>query len=208
MASLAQCARVATVTSALMPGRSATPGVAVEADEHRDALHDLDEVARGVVRREQREARARGAGEALDVPGEVAAPVGVDLDRRPCCPARISASWSSLKLATTQTSSSGTSARSGALGRDHLARLRPCGARPRRARARVISVYDSVQLGELRAPPAPAPRAPRRRRRPRARASSCSGPVCAAASLPCAASTPPAMPRVAGVGAGEPRALA
>src|SRR6185437_7023244 len=38
------------------------PGV--EVDAHRQALHDLDPVARGVLRRDQREGRAGAAGEA------------------------------------------------------------------------------------------------------------------------------------------------
>src|SRR5689334_13510795 len=53
---------------------------ALQADQHRHALHHLHEVARGVVRREQREARSRGAGQAVDLAVEDAAAVGVDLD--------------------------------------------------------------------------------------------------------------------------------
>src|SRR4051812_43605067 len=53
------------------------PGVRVEADEHRHALHDLREVAGCVVGREQREARTRAAREAIDVPQELLARYGV-----------------------------------------------------------------------------------------------------------------------------------
>src|SRR5437868_332049 len=44
-------------------------GIAVELDEHGDALGDLDEVPRGVVRRQEREAGAGGAGDAVDAAG-------------------------------------------------------------------------------------------------------------------------------------------
>src|SRR6185312_3357419 len=49
-------------------------------DADRDALHDLDEVAGGVVGGKQREAGARAAREALDLPLERLAGEGVDLD--------------------------------------------------------------------------------------------------------------------------------
>src|SRR5215813_11879800 len=68
--------------------RGAHPGAerdhrrAVETDQHRDALHHLHEVARGVVRREQREPGTRRPGEALHLPGEPLASIGVDLHRR------------------------------------------------------------------------------------------------------------------------------
>ena len=69
-----------------MPGRSrpASAGVAVEHDLHRNALHDLGEVAGGVVRRQQRELLAAGRRDAVDHgrarswPGKVST---VDVDR-------------------------------------------------------------------------------------------------------------------------------
>src|SRR3954470_2229342 len=42
-------------------------GDAVDAHQHRHALHDLREVAGGVVGRQKREARAGAAGQAVDV---------------------------------------------------------------------------------------------------------------------------------------------
>ena len=51
------------------------------ADAHRQPLHDLGEVAGGVVRRQQREYRARGRRDAVDHAGEFAEAVGIDLDR-------------------------------------------------------------------------------------------------------------------------------
>src|SRR5438477_1300276 len=51
------------------------------ADAHRQPLHDLCEIAGGVVRRQQCEHRARGRRDAVDHPGEFAEAVGIDLDR-------------------------------------------------------------------------------------------------------------------------------
>src|SRR5579863_2337125 len=51
----------------------------VKADAHRDALHDLDVVAGGVLRRQQAEVCARRAGEAFHVTVVVAA-VSIDVD--------------------------------------------------------------------------------------------------------------------------------
>src|SRR5689334_5966768 len=53
------------------------PGVGLETDQHRDALHDLREVPRRIVGREQREARAGAAREAVDVARELHAGQGV-----------------------------------------------------------------------------------------------------------------------------------
>ena len=99
-----------------MPGRSRCSGILarVEHDLHRHALHDLDEVAGRVLRRQQAEARAGRAGDAVDLAVELRAAVArrpsiVDaLARRAC-----SRSCVSLKFAVTQTSSSGTIAISG-----------------------------------------------------------------------------------------------
>ena len=52
----------------------------VERDLHRDALHDLGEVAGGVVRRQQREFLAAGRREAVDVAAHAGAGERVDLD--------------------------------------------------------------------------------------------------------------------------------
>ncbi len=51
------------------------------ADAHRHALHDLGEVAGGVIRRQQREHRARARRNTVDDAGELAEAVGIDLDR-------------------------------------------------------------------------------------------------------------------------------
>src|SRR5450631_3803217 len=53
-------------------------GRGVEAHQHGDPLHDLDEVARGVVGRDEREARARSTGDAVDVGGEATSGKRVD----------------------------------------------------------------------------------------------------------------------------------
>ncbi len=76
--------RTDTDTVTDMPGRSTSSRVArvVEDDLHRHALHDLDEIAAGVVRRQQAERGAGRRGNAVDVPGIVAAAVRVDRDRR------------------------------------------------------------------------------------------------------------------------------
>ena len=51
------------------------------ADANRQPLHDLGEVAGGVVRRQQREHRARRGRDAVDDACELAMAVGVDRDR-------------------------------------------------------------------------------------------------------------------------------
>src|SRR6202048_2092322 len=51
------------------------------ANTDRQPLHDLGEVAGGVVRRQQREHRTRRRRNALDGAGELAQAVGIDLDR-------------------------------------------------------------------------------------------------------------------------------
>src|SRR5262245_37432837 len=51
-----------------------------EADAHRDALHDLREVARRVVGREERELGARRRAQALDHAFGRRAAVGIDFD--------------------------------------------------------------------------------------------------------------------------------
>ena len=73
---------VSTLTSTLMPTRSGgLPGAVVDADAHRNALHDLDPVAAGVLRRQQREARGGGRADAVDRAGPSLARIGVDVDR-------------------------------------------------------------------------------------------------------------------------------
>src|SRR3954468_11071821 len=54
------------------------PGLQV--DLHGNALHDLHEVAGRVLRRQQAELGARGRGDAVDVPLELAAAERVDFD--------------------------------------------------------------------------------------------------------------------------------
>ena len=68
-----------------MPGRSTTASglLGVEDDLHRDALHDLGEVAGGVVGRQQREFLTAGRREAVDAAAEELAREGVDLDLAP-----------------------------------------------------------------------------------------------------------------------------
>src|SRR5262245_8132176 len=53
----------------------------VQPDQHRHALHDLGEVAGGVVRRQQREARARATCQAVDVARQLLI-IGVDVHAR------------------------------------------------------------------------------------------------------------------------------
>ena len=53
----------------------------VERDLHRDALHDLGEIAGGVVRRQQREFLAAGGRDAVDMAVHDLAREHVDLDR-------------------------------------------------------------------------------------------------------------------------------
>ena len=102
---------VKMVASTFMPGRSTMPsGSCVEDDLHRDALHHLDEVAGGVFRRQQAQARAGGAGDGIDVAVDRLA-VHIDLDFGPLA-GRTPASWVSLKFAVTQTSCSGTTSSS------------------------------------------------------------------------------------------------
>ena len=64
-----------------MPGRSRCSAIlaGVQRDLHRHALHHLDEVAAGVLGREQAEAGPGGRGDAVDVPVEGVV-VGVDHD--------------------------------------------------------------------------------------------------------------------------------
>src|SRR5438445_4319016 len=52
------------------------------ADANRKPLHDLGEIAGGVIRRQQRAHRARRGRDALDDPCEFAMTVGIDRDRR------------------------------------------------------------------------------------------------------------------------------
>ena len=82
-----------------MPGRRSASG-AVEQDLHGDALHDLGEVAGGVVRGQQREFLAAGGRKAVDMAmhGLAREHVDLDLDR---WPARTWPSWVSLKFAIT-----------------------------------------------------------------------------------------------------------
>jgi hypothetical protein len=79
-----------------------------EIDANRNTLHHLDVVAGRVLRREQAEAFTRRGSQAVDIAFERAVErVDVDVDR---LPGSIRRSWASLKLAVTQTSSSGTTA--------------------------------------------------------------------------------------------------
>src|SRR5690242_18058627 len=70
------------------PGPQRPIGIvlAVEPDPHRDALHDLGVVARGVVRGQERELRPRGRRETLHVALEM--PAGIGVDREICGVAR------------------------------------------------------------------------------------------------------------------------
>ena len=74
-----------------------------EDDLHRNALHDFHVVAGGVFRRQQAEARAAGAGDAVDL-AVVGSAVGVDVDGDALA-GFISRSCVSLKFAVTQMSS-------------------------------------------------------------------------------------------------------
>src|SRR5579871_287828 len=55
-------------------------GVPLQLDAHRDALHDLDPVAGGILRRQQRELRAGRLRDALDAATPAVLAVGVDVD--------------------------------------------------------------------------------------------------------------------------------
>ena len=90
--------------------RAQRGGVAVEQDAHRDALHDLGEVAGGVLRRQHAELRAGGRGEAGDMAVEDVRPAARRPRWSPARPACIRASWFSLKLASTQRPCAGTMA--------------------------------------------------------------------------------------------------
>src|SRR6476646_4695214 len=54
----------------------------VERDPHRHALRDLDPIAVGVLRREQREFAAGAGADARDMRVELLAGIGIDLDPR------------------------------------------------------------------------------------------------------------------------------
>ena len=70
-----------TVTSADRPARRLQPLRQVHpGDAHGHALHHLHEVAGGVVGRQQREARAGAAGQALHLALELLVREGVELD--------------------------------------------------------------------------------------------------------------------------------
>ena len=77
----AVAARVSTVTVTDRPGRSSRGQrlVGRQGDAHRHALHDLGEIAGGVVGRQQAELGAAGRREALDAAGQ--RPVGIGVDR-------------------------------------------------------------------------------------------------------------------------------
>src|SRR5580704_3116844 len=62
------------------PERPARVGRIVEHDLDRNALHHLDEVARGVLRRQQAEGRPTAALEAVDMAMEGLAGIGIDAD--------------------------------------------------------------------------------------------------------------------------------
>ena len=73
---------VSIVTVAVMPARSGgSPACGEQAQLHRQALHHLDPVARGVLRRQDRELRAGRRADALDhgLPGHVG--IGVEHHR-------------------------------------------------------------------------------------------------------------------------------
>ena len=78
---------VSMSTSTLMPGAQRRPALVagVDADAHRDALHDLDPVAAGVLRRQQLELLRRRRADALDgaVPFQVRIGVHRHRDRLP-----------------------------------------------------------------------------------------------------------------------------
>jgi hypothetical protein len=74
---------VSTSTTTLMPTRKRRLARrVVDADAHRNALHDLDPVAGGVLRRQQREARAEAGLMLATLPVPDGARIGVDADRR------------------------------------------------------------------------------------------------------------------------------
>ena len=74
----------------------------IERDAHRQALHDLDPVAGGVLRRQQRERRPGAGGEARRPCRGTRMPLA-SATRRTGWPTRMSASWLSLKFASTHT---------------------------------------------------------------------------------------------------------
>ncbi len=80
----ASCApsRVSTLTYTDMPARSrfCLRHVLRHADAHRHALHDLGEIAGRVVRRQQREHRARRRRHAVDDAVDLAGAEGIDRD--------------------------------------------------------------------------------------------------------------------------------
>ena len=80
---------------------------AVEHDAHRDALHDLGEVAGGVLRRDHAEHGAGAGGEASEWPWKTW-PGSTSATTVAAGPAIMRASWSSLKLASTQRPCAGT----------------------------------------------------------------------------------------------------
>ena len=93
---------VSTVGSADMPGRSRPfRSVVVEHDLDRHALHDLGEVAGGVVGRQQREFEAAGRRQAVDMALAVWSPWKLSIVSSTGWPLRTWVSWVSLKLATT-----------------------------------------------------------------------------------------------------------
>ena len=94
---------VSIVASTDMPARSrpASGSARSSADLHRDALHDLGEVAGRIVGRQQRELEAAGRRQAVDM---AAGRVRPESCRPRSSPARRSRTWVScvsLKLATT-----------------------------------------------------------------------------------------------------------
>ena len=112
---------VSTLTTTERPGRSrpSLGDVGRHGDADRHALHDLGEVAGGVLRRQQAEDGARGRRDALDRAGEVAVREGVDRDVHLLAGLQ-PASCVSLKLASTWTLVSGTSAARRAPGCDDM----------------------------------------------------------------------------------------
>ena len=196
-----------TVTSALMPGRSSSP----DASSSRTSTG-----TRCTTLMKLPDALSGGSSEnRAPVPPAM-------LSTWPCerrggrrcrsapsagCPARISASWSSLKLATTQTSSSGTSASSGRSGLT----IWPASTvrretTPRRG-ARTL-VYETLSSASVSAAWACCARASASASAARA-APICSSAVAAAPRRPRASTMPPPEPsRAASAAASRARASA
>jgi hypothetical protein len=115
---------VKTVGVTDIPGRNRCSGSwpGVEHDLHGHALHDLHEVAGGVLGRQQAEARSGRGGNAVDLAVELLAAVGIDVHLHPLADAHV-LELRLLEVRVIQTCSSGMSVISGWPGLNDLAGL-------------------------------------------------------------------------------------